>query len=357
MTEDYSAVGQHAKTVGARIVGIVSCVPPKVLDNKHFEATLGAEAVRDITKMIGVKTRRWVEPSVTTSDLCLKAAETLMQGLAWHKDSVDGLLFVSQTPDYRLPATACAMHGRLGLRVGCMAFDINLGCSGYPYALWLAMTMVQSGVVNRILVAVGDTSSRIVDANDRSTALLFGDAGAVTAIERCDSSEESSAAHFIMGTDGSGAGNLIVPSGCFKDASLQGDQRLVNRKTESLFMDGSEVFNFTLRSVPRLIAACFEGSGHTIEDHDGFLFHQANLFMIKHLVKKVKLPAERVPINMDRYGNCSSASIPLLITTELAPALRAGSLRLAMFGFGVGYSWASASICLGPLTCIETIEL
>ena len=357
MASNDTSIGQHAKTVGARIVGVVACVPPKVLDNQYFESMLGETAVRDITKMIGVQTRRWVEPDITTSDLCHKAAETLLQSLAWSKDSIDGLLFVSQTPDYRLPATACALHGRLGLRVGGLAFDVNLGCSGYPYALWLAMTMVQSGAVNRILVVVGDTISRLTDADDRATALLFGDAGTVTAIERCDEAGEASTAHFVMGTDGVGAFNLIVPQGAFKDATQQGDERLKNRKGDTLFMDGGEVFNFTLKSVPRLVAACLEGSGHTMQEHDGFLFHQANLFMIKHLIKKTKLPTDRVPINIDRYGNCSSASIPLLMTTELAPALRNNSLRLAMFGFGVGYSWASASLKIGPLACIEIIEL
>ncbi len=351
------SIGQQGQTSGARVVGVVACIPPRVVENSDFVAKFGDTSVNEVTKMIGVHTRRWVEPGVTTSDLCLKAGERLLAGLAWPADTVDGLLFVSQTPDYRLPATACALHGRLGLRVGAVAFDINLGCSGYPYALWLAMTMVQSGLVNRVLIAVGDTISRTVDPEDRSTALLFGDAGTVTAIERSDDPAVDTVAHFILGTDGAGADNLIIPRGGFKDATLQGDERLRNRNPEYLFMDGSEVFNFTLRSVPRLIAACLDGSQHPMEEHDAFLFHQANLFMIKHLIKKAKLPSDRVPINIDRFGNCSSASIPLLMTTELADTLRTGSRRLALFGFGVGYSWASASLCVGPLVCVETVEL
>jgi len=249
------------------------------------------------------------------------------------------------------------MHGRLGMRVGAVALDINLGCSAYGYALWLAMTMVQTGLVKRILVAVGDTSSRFVDQDDRATALLFGDAGTVTAVERCDEAMVDSSAHFILGTDGAGAANLIIPRGAYKDAMLQGDARLQDRNPDCLFMDGSEVFNFTLRAVPPLIAGCLQASGHTMAEHDAFLFHQANLFMIKHLIKKAKLPPERVPINIDRFGNCGSASIPLLLTTELAETLRVKSQRLAMFGFGVGYSWASASLSVGPLACVETIEL
>ena len=357
MAVENTSIGQRGRTSGARVVGIVSCIPQRIVENKNFMAKFGATSVNEVTKMIGVQTRRWVEPGITTSDLCLKACERLLADLAWPADSVDGLLFVSQTPDYRLPATACALHGRLGLRIGAVAFDINLGCSGYPYALWLAMTMVQSGLVNRILVAVGDTISRTVDPEDRSTAMLFGDAGTVTAIERCEDQTIDTIAHFILGTDGTGAANLIIPRGSFKDATLQKDERLHNRNPECLFMDGSEIFNFTLRSLPRLIAACLDASQHSMAEFDAFLFHQANLFMIKHLIKKSKLPPDRVPINIDRFGNCSSASIPLLMTTELAEILRNRSQRLALFGFGVGYSWASVSLCVGPLACIETIEL
>lgn len=357
MTAESVSIGQHGQTKGARVAGVVSCIPRRCIDNSEFATKFGDASVSEIIKMIGVQTRRWVDPGITTADLCLKAGQRLLADLSWPADSVDGLLFVSQTPDYRLPATACALHARLGLKVGAVAFDINLGCSGYPYALWLAMTMVQSGIVNRILVAVGDTTSRNIDHDDRSTALLFGDAGTVTAIERDANQGDDSLAHFILGTDGVGAANLIIPQGGFKDAMLEGDERLLNRKPEFLFMDGGEVFNFTLRAVPRLVTACLESAPYAREEYDGFLFHQANLFMLKHLIKKSKLPPDRVPINIDRFGNCSSASIPLLMTTDLADALRTGSRRLALFGFGVGYSWASASLCVGPLACVETIEL
>lgn len=357
MTTDTASLGQQTTTTGARIAGIVSCVPPRIVENKDFTDRFGDTAVADVIKMVGVETRRWVEPGVSTFDLCAKAAKHLMAGLEWRPESIDAVLFISQTPEYRLPATACVLQSTLGVRVGAMAFDINLGCSGYPYGLWLAMTMVQTGVAKRVLLAVGDTVSRFVDPADRSTALLFGDAGTVTAIERCDDTGVDTNAYFILGTDGAGATNLIIPQGGFKDATLSGDKRLEGRDASCLFMDGSEVFNFTLRAVPKLIAACIEGSQRTVEEHDAFLFHQANHFMIKHLTKKAKLPADRVPINIDRYGNCSSASIPLLISTELATALREKSQRVALFGFGVGYSWGGASLRLGPLACIETIDL
>ena len=339
--------------MGARVAGIVSCLPSQQLDNSHFHDTFGKGTVDDVTEMIGVQSRRRADTNTTTRDLCRTAGERLLAGLAWDPASVDALIFVSQTPDYRLPASACALQAELGISTSCIAFDINLGCSGYPYALWLGMSMVQTGAARRVLLAVGDTISKIVDPADRATALLFGDAGTVTAIEAGDAGD---IAHFIFGTDGRGAANLIVPRGGFKDHALSGDPRLAGRDAASLYMDGGEIFNFTLRTVPALVARTAAQAGADIESYDAFLFHQANMFMLKHLAKKAKLPADRVPINIDSFGNTSSASIPLLMTTDMAEALRTGRQRLAMFGFGVGYSWASASLSVGKLRICETIE-
>lgn len=350
------SAGQHASTRGARIAGLVSCVPRTVVDNRRFVEQFGEASVAEVVKMIGVQSRRWVGPGESTADLCQRAGDHLLAGLDWEKGSIDGILFVSQTPDYLLPATACALQGRLGLRTGALAFDVNLGCSGYPYGLWLAMMMVQSGAASRLLVAVGDTISRVVDPNDRATAMLFGDAGTVTAIERAPADDAAHAAHFILGSDGRGETNLIIPGGRFKLHSAEQDARLQGRDPACLYMDGGEIFNFTLGAVPSLVAGTLAGAHSEVGDYGAFLFHQANLFMLKHLVKKAKLPADKVPINIDRYGNSSSASIPLLMTTDLAPALRSSRQKLAMFGFGVGYSWASASLEVGPLGMVETIE-
>jgi 3-oxoacyl-[acyl-carrier-protein] synthase-3 len=347
-------IGREIRTSGARIAGIVSCVPSQQLANSYFTDAFGETAVADVVKLIGVESRRRAGPETSTRDLCRRAGERLLAGLAWEPSSVDAIIFVSQTPDYRLPATACALQAGLGISTSSIAFDINLGCSGYPYALWLGMTMVQTGAARRVLLAVGDTVSKIVDPADRATALLFGDAGTMTAIEQAGTGD---CAHFILGTDGRGAANLIVPQGGFKDHSLANDPRLAGRDAASLYMDGGEIFNFTLRAVPALIARTAAFAETDIASYDQFLFHQANLFMLKHLAKKAKLPAEKVPTNIDRFGNTSSASIPLLMTTELADTLRTGTHQLAMFGFGVGYSWASASLTVGDLGICETIEL
>jgi 3-oxoacyl-[acyl-carrier-protein] synthase-3 len=352
MTDPSSAAGRSVQVSGAAIVGVVSCLPARKVSNTYFDNEFGADAVKDVVKMIGVESRYWTDESTSTKDLCAKAGEHLLQHLDWEAASVDALIFVSQTPDFRLPASACALQADLKLSPACIAFDINLGCSGYPYALWLGMTMVQTGAARRVLLAVGDTISKIVDPKDRSTALLFGDAGTVTAIEA--SAEQS--ASFVMGTDGRGAKNLIVPRGGFKDYSLCGDERLNDKAADCLYMDGGEIFNFTLKAVPALVNETILSSGLTLDEHDAFLFHQANMFMLKHLTKKSKLSAEKAPINIDQYGNTSCASIPLLMTTNLKDRLSKESMRLGMFGFGVGYSWAGASLDVGPLKCVETIQ-
>jgi 3-oxoacyl-[acyl-carrier-protein] synthase III len=348
MSESRVQSGQSACFTGVSIAGIVACVPPRIVDNAEFEKAFGT-GVGDVTKMTGVEHRRWVADDITTSDLCVAASMRLLGQLDWGPDTVDALIFISQTPDYRLPATACVMQAKLGLRKGIIAFDVNLGCSAYPYGLWLASMLVASGSAKRVLLAVGDTSSRVVDPQDRATAMLFGDAGAVTAVAQSSDSLQS---HFILGSDGSGYQNLIIREGASRGEQISG-----RPNPTKLFMDGGEIFNFTLKAVPPLIRDLMELSGFTTDDHDAFLFHQANTFMINHLAKKAKLPTDKVPINIGRYGNTSSATIPLLMADDLADRLLTKDTRLAMFGFGVGYSWAAASIPTQPFACAEVITL
>lgn len=215
------------------------------------------------------------------------------------------------------------------------------------------MMMAQTGAAKRILLAVGDTSSIMNDTDDRGTALLFGDAGTATAVEA--TGDDGHPAQFILGTDGKGAENLIVPEGAFRKSEAVG--KLEGRQLDKLFMDGGEVFNFTLKAVPGLIRDTIEAAGASVDDYDVFLLHQANAFMIRHLAKKAKLPPEKVPINIDRYGNTSSATLPLLMTSDVAASLMEGERQVGMFGFGVGYSWAAASMKIGPLRCCETVTL
>lgn len=332
-----------------KLGGVVACVPKKRVRNDAYVEQFGP-AAEQIIKMTGVRERPVVEGNVTTADLCEAAAATLLSALDEDKSTIDAVLFVSQTPDYRLPATACYLQNRLGIRPGVIAFDVNLGCSGYPYGLSLASMMIKSGAARKVLLLVGDTISRVVSPDDRATAMLFGDCGTATLVEAGEDE-----AVFVLGTDGRGVSNLIVPSGGFRDAAA--DERNPN-PPEFLFMEGSEIFSFTLNAVPALFRQLCDESGSTVADFDAILFHQANAFMINHLRKKIKADVDAVPINIDRFGNTSSASIPLLMATNCAERLRAPELsHITMLGFGVGYSWAGAAIRLGGLRCVELIEL
>jgi 3-oxoacyl-[acyl-carrier-protein] synthase-3 len=344
--------GITTTTTSVAIAGVVTALPATRIDNAYFDAKFGKTDVANVVKMIGVNERRRCGPGQTTGDLCSLAARELLSDLGWEASDIQLLIFVSQTPDYAIPATACVIHAELGLPITCAAFDVNLGCSGYVYGLWMAAQLMQGGGIRKALLLVGDTTY-FADESDRSTAMVFGDAGAATALEYRPGCHDW---HFVLGSDGRGARNLIVPKSGTRQ-SLPDDPRMAGKDPTKLFMDGGEIFNFTLRAIPPLGKALFEYSGTSSESFDSFLFHQANLFMLEHLSKKMKLPRERVAINIDRFGNTSSASIPLLMCTDVADSMRSRSTRLALFGFGVGYSWAAADIRCDPLPSVRVVEL
>ncbi|HEX4197793.1 MAG TPA: ketoacyl-ACP synthase III [Caulobacteraceae bacterium] len=332
--------------------GVVTALPARRVTNGHFQSTFSDSDINDVVKMIGVEARHWAADGQTTADLCQAAASRLLERLGWDALSVDALIFVSQTPNQRLPATACELHGALGLGPDCQALDVGLGCSGYVYGLWLASALISAGC-RRVLLLAGDTSSRMIDPRDRGTALLFGDAGTASALEASPAAEPI---HFVLGTDGSGARNLIVQGGGFRGV-VADERRPEGYDPDHLFMDGGAVFSFTLKAVPALIRDTLARAGAQPDQLDALVLHQANRFMLNHIAKKAGVGAERTPINIDRYGNTSSASIPLVLTTDLASRLTAEPMRLLMAGFGVGYSWGGAYMATTPLGCAETLTL
>jgi 3-oxoacyl-[acyl-carrier-protein] synthase III len=279
---------------GFRIAGVSTCRPANVVDNLDPSSGFDPEEVRKVVAMAGVRQRRVADASVTAADLSFEAAERLIDRLGWERDSITGLVFVTQSPDYFLPSSSCMLHQWLGLSDQCAAFDLGLGCSGYPYGLYLAATMLRGGGHRRILMLHGETPSRFVDPTDHATTLLFSDCGSATALEH----DEGGSGHFCLQTDGSGHAGLIIRGGAFRDRQ-PGDPRDL-----SLRMDGAGVFNFTIKRVPPLIADALQLAGQCIGDIDAYLFHQSNRFMIKHLIKKCGLPEDRVPMTLEDNGNC-----------------------------------------------------
>ncbi|MBK8091135.1 MAG: ketoacyl-ACP synthase III [Verrucomicrobiaceae bacterium] len=346
------------KINGVSLAGVASAVPAAKWDSAAAVAAFGAEDLAKITRSTGVKQRHVSTGTLCASDLCYEAADRLINELGWERDSVDFLLFVSQTGDHVLPATSCVLQHRLVLSKDCACFDIGMGCSGYVYGLWTASSLIAASGLKRGLLLVGDTIGRLTSPQDRSTSLLFGDAGSATALIQ---DGNASSMTFSLGTDGAGWKNLIVPAGgCRIPASVETAQRHKvegnnERGQQDLYMDGAEIFAFTLAEVPPLIAGLMESSGWTAADVDAFLFHQANKFMLQHLGTKMNVPLDKTPLSLGEYGNTSCASIPLTLTVTRRDALAAGSLRLVMAGFGVGYSWAGCSLTTGPLICPELI--
>lgn len=334
-----------ASTIASvRIAGIAAVVP------SQSSQVGGSDSDQDLTKVIastGVRSRRVAPREVCTSDLCAKAAELVLEEVNWDRDTLDLLIFISQTPDHVLPATACLLHGRLRLNKQCAAFDVNLGCSGYVYGLALASAHLQSGMASRVLLLVGDTISKITSDKDRSVAYLFGDAGTATLLERNESGAPMS---FITGSDGTGGAHLQVDAGLFRRPSTEATRTVTTREggnmrnDEQLFMNGPEIFNFTIREIPALIKATLDQAQWSLDDVDAVVFHQANQFMLNYLSKRMKLPPEKVVLALEEYGNTSSASIPLAICAQLRDRIGAGRIKLLLAGFGVGFSWAAATV-------------
>lgn len=345
------------KISGVKLAGIASAVPERVLTLEDGARVFGEAEIRKIRESTGVRSRHVISPGICTSDLCFAAAERLLADMGWNRDSVDALIFVSQTPDYFVPATSCSLQARLGLAKHCAAFDVNLGCSGYIYGLWLASQLMAGGSIRRLLLLVGDTSS-FVSPLDRSTAMLFGDAGTVTALERDDNARPWV---FEVGTDGNGQNHLIVPAGGRRQPSTESTRQRTEREggnirsDEDLFMNGAEVFAFTLREVPPLVKSVLSNADWSLESVDAFVMHQANRFMLHHLAKKMKLPMDKVVVALEEYGNTSSASVPLAMTHALANKLKSSELRLLLAGFGVGWSWGAVALTCGLMVMPELV--
>lgn len=321
-----------------RIAGISAGVPKRKLCNldiKNISADYDSAAFVETT---GVLERR-IDEALTTSDLCVAAAEKLLADLGWDKSEVDGVIFVSQTTDYYLPATACIVQDRLGLSRECYAEDIVLGCSGWVYGLSSLVSLMANGGIKKALLMAGD-AKRHVETNDP----LFGFAGTVTALEYV---EGAAGLRFHFGTDGSGFDAIIIPDGgsrnqvtenSFKDEVIDGKH--YNRMQTR--MKGMDVFSFGISTAPKSVKKLAENFGFDYLDADYFVFHQANMKMNNMIAKKLKLPAEKVPSCMYHFGNTSSASIPLTIVTQLKGKCE-DKAKFICCGFGVGLSWGTVA--------------
>ena len=329
------------------IKGISCAVPDHIIKSEEYNDIFGVESVRKFVNMTGVKTRYVALDEQCTSDMCYIAAKKLMENLNWEYSSIDALILITQTPDYAVPATACVLQHRLGLSEDCIAFDINLGCSAYVYGIWLAATMISTQDIERVLLLVGDTSNFGINPNDSATAMLFGDGGTATALERTEGKELK----YFLKTKGSGFRNIIVPAGHARSRSK------INAESSEyeLSMNGSEIFTFAITDVPRSINSFMSKYNIDKNEVDMYVFHQANQFILKHLSKKLNIPMEKVPISIDRYGNTSGESIPLTLVDALGSEESKETIKLFLCGFGIGLSWGAIYLEMDKSVCLPMI--
>ena len=343
-----------------KIVGMQAAVPSHRHSYVETPGIFTQEEADKIYASTGIHSRRILPEHLCASDMCIAAAEALLKNLAWDPASVDVLIFVSQDADYALPSSACLIQARLGLSQNAACLDIPLGCSGFVYASWIASQLLNSSNGRRALVLCGDTSSRHLLPDDRGTLPLFGDAGVATALEFDADWPDSYA---VFGTDGTGGQHIAVKAGGKRLPTITAPQPPEQAQWQQLYRDsrlhlnGAAVFSFTLKIVPKLVADVLRVAKLEVEQLDMVVMHQANKFILEHLRKKAKIPAEKYVIDLGDFGNTSSASVPLAICHKLGDYLSTERRKMLLGGFGVGWSWGAIITDIGPIVAPAIIEI
>lgn len=341
------------------ISGMAAAVPKNVVYNRDY-TPLTENARKLLIKTTGVEEKRAAPKGLTTSDLCYEAAQELIKSLAWKKEDIGILIFVSQSPDYYLPATSIILQDRLGLSQNCMSFDIGLGCSGYVYGLSILSSMMQSTGIKKGLLLAGDVSSATCSYADKSTFPLFGDAGSATAITLSDNKQSMS---FSLKNDGSRHDAILINDGGLRNLISEESSTIktvsegISRSDLHVALKGMDIFNFSVKEVPLIIKEFVEEFYMDLTSQDYLILHQANKLMNETIRKKLKLPESKVPYSIRKFGNTSSASIPLTIVTELKDKCKNSNIEVLMAGFGVGLSWGVCQTSLHKICCPELIEV
>ena len=326
------------------IKALAYTLPENEITNEQLVKEFPEWSVDKIADKVGINTRFVASENETSSDLAVKAAEKLfLENPNINKEDIDFVLFCTQSPDYFLPTSACIIQNKLGLPTTCGALDFNLGCSGYIYGLSLAKGLVLGGIANNVLLLTGETYSKYLHPKDKGNRTIFGDAGSATLISTEGFAEIG---NFSLGTDGKGAENLIVKTGGLRCKSpmndLAFDEKANPTSSDYLYMNGSEIFNFTIEAVPELVKNTLLKNNLTNDEIEGFVFHQANKFMLNFLRKKLKINEEKFHYYMSEVGNTVSSTVPIVLYEKLKNGELHGNILLG--GFGVGYSWGGCVI-------------
>lgn len=329
--------------MNAYIKDIAYYLPERVVTNEELVKEFPEWSVDKIADKVGVIERHVALPDETATDMAVQAAEILFAKGEVQKSDIDFVLLCTQSPDYFLPSSACVIQNRLGLPTSCGALDFNLGCSGYEYGLALAKGLILSGVSKNVLLLTAETYNKYLHHRDKGNRTIFGDGATATVVSTSGFAEIG---QFNLGTDGSGAMDLIVKTGASRQPNkcddLSFDEGGNPHSSDYLFMDGSEIFMFTLVKVPKMIKAVLAANDLQKEDIDLFVFHQANKYMLDHLRNKLKIEEDKFFVNIANVGNTVSSTVPI----ALCDARDAGKLKgkVLLAGFGVGLSWGATVI-------------
>jgi len=331
----------------AAIAAIEYHLPESVLGTDDLAREFPQWSVEKIESKTGIRERHIAAENECASDLGIAAARKLFASGAAQPADIDFLLFCTQSPDYFLPATACLIQTALGIPTSAGALDFNLGCSGFVYGLGLAKGLIETGQASSVLLITAETYSKFIHPRDRSVRTIFGDAAAATLL-RAEDRDTELIGPFVYGTDGAGAGNLMVAAGGMRKP-LAGEAAVEDgegnwRGPGNLYMNGAELFSFTMTAVPASVNALLHRTNTTLADYDLFVFHQANRYMLNHLRKSLAIPEERFCIALEHCGNTVSSTIPIALKQAVGEGrLKAGD-RVMLLGFGVGYSWGATSV-------------
>ncbi len=342
------------------ISAIASAVPSNKLTIESFAERFGEDYIQRFSSSTGIRQVRHSRQHQTASDLAYAAACEILHKRNIPKESIGGLIFVAHSTDYRRPATACVLHKRLELSKDCVAYDISLGCSAFVYGLQSVCALMANSDIDRALLLVGETMSKLANPKDKAVAMLFGDAGAAILLEKDKSKSEDSTILGLLKTDGNGYRAIIAPGGGARwpDAPHT-DFHCKDGNVRNLYnsiMQGEDVFSFTISDVPRTVKEFLSKSGTKIDDYDCLAFHQANQFIHKMLAKKLKCDLTKMPLCIDRYGNTSAAAIPLLMCDTFGGSERIDKIFCLACGFGVGLSWGVTSFHISPKVIYPVIE-
>lgn len=313
------------------ISGIACALPKKKVLTDDYIEHFGEDVVERFKKTTGIISRYISNGKQTASDLCYVAAKELMDKKGLNGEDIDALILITQFPDYKMPSTAFVLHKRLGIKKDCLVFDMNLGCSAFVNGLEVIGGLIQAGAIRRGLLLVGDAELNHPILEDHSFTMMFGDAGSACLLERGNGTIQG-----INKSDGNGYNVMIAPYPGARFPELRTEYYSAKR------MAGDDTFVFTITEIPKLFKEYFKEYDCSLEDIDYCVLHQANLLILNHIAKKTKLPKEKMPISIDKYGNADGVSIPLGVV-ELCAGLEADKqLKLLVSGFGIGLSWGIA---------------